>query len=96
VVYQFRRFKNRTDGNVEVALDAVISAKYPHRFMGTTKEGISAIVATKGNKNCHIILRGGNISGPNYHAEQISEYINLMRKKVLIVRLLLIVLMEIL
>jgi 3-deoxy-7-phosphoheptulonate synthase len=57
-------FKNGTDGNVRIAAEAVKSASYPHHFMAVTKGGRSAIAATTGNDDCHIILRGG--SKPNY------------------------------
>lgn len=52
-------FKNGTDGNVRIALDAVKSASQPHHFMAVTKSGRSAIAATTGNPDCHVILRGG-------------------------------------
>jgi 3-deoxy-7-phosphoheptulonate synthase len=61
-------FKNGTDGNVRIAIDAVKSASQPHHFMAVTKEGRSAIAATTGNDDCHIILRGGKL--PNY--DQVS------------------------
>jgi 3-deoxy-7-phosphoheptulonate synthase len=57
-------FKNGTDGNVRIAADAVKSASQPHHFMAVTKGGRSAIAATAGNEDCHIILRGG--LEPNY------------------------------
>lgn len=57
-------FKNGTDGNVRIAAEAVKSASHPHHFMAVTKGGRSAIAATTGNEDCHIILRGG--SKPNY------------------------------
>jgi 3-deoxy-7-phosphoheptulonate synthase len=57
-------FKNGTDGNVRIAAEAVKSASHPHHFMAVTKGGRSAIAATTGNEDCHIILRGG--SRPNY------------------------------
>ena len=59
-------FKNGTDGNVRIAADAVKSASHPHHFMAVTKGGRSAIAATTGNEDCHIILRGGQ--QPNYDA----------------------------
>ena len=52
-------FKNGTDGNVRIALDAVNSASQPHHFLAVTKSGKSAIASTTGNDDCHIILRGG-------------------------------------
>ena len=57
-------FKNGTDGDMRIAVDAVKSASYPHHFMAVTKAGRSAIAATSGNEDCHVILRGG--SRPNY------------------------------
>jgi 3-deoxy-7-phosphoheptulonate synthase len=64
-------FKNGTDGNVKIAVDAVQAASRPHSFLSVTKGGHSAIVRTRGNEDCHIILRGGN-DGPNYSAEHIQ------------------------
>ena len=64
-------FKNGTDGNVRIAADAVQSASHPHHFMAVTKRGRSAIAATSGNEDCHIILRGG--SRPNYDAASIAS-----------------------
>ncbi|MEE9451695.1 MAG: 3-deoxy-7-phosphoheptulonate synthase, partial [Gammaproteobacteria bacterium] len=51
-------FKNGTDGNIQIAVDAIHSALNAHHFLGVTKDGLSAIVSTKGNNDCHIILRG--------------------------------------
>ncbi|MFC0964575.1 3-deoxy-7-phosphoheptulonate synthase AroG [Pasteurella multocida] len=64
-------FKNGTNGGVRVALDAIGAAEAPHYFLSVTKFGHSAIVSTKGNEDCHIILRGGD-KGPNYEAEHIA------------------------
>ena len=64
-------FKNGTDGNVRIAADAVKSASHPHHFMAVTKGGRSAIAATSGNEDCHVILRGG--SKPNYDAASIDS-----------------------
>ncbi|PWB83961.1 MAG: 3-deoxy-7-phosphoheptulonate synthase [Methylocystaceae bacterium] len=63
-------FKNGTDGNVRIAVDAVLSASQPHHFLAVTKEGRSAIAATSGNDDCHIILRGGKT--PNYDAASVD------------------------
>jgi 3-deoxy-7-phosphoheptulonate synthase len=63
-------FKNGTDGNVRIAVDAVKSASHPHHFMAVTKGGRSAIAATTGNEDCHIILRGG--SRPNYDRASVA------------------------
>ena len=63
-------FKNGTNGNVKIALDAIRSASCPHHFLSVTKEGHSAIFATTGNADCHVILRGG--ARPNYDSESIN------------------------
>jgi 3-deoxy-7-phosphoheptulonate synthase len=65
-------FKNGTDGNVQIAIDAVLAAGHPHQFLSVTKQGLSAIVATRGNPDCHVILRGGS-AGPNYGAEPVGR-----------------------
>ena len=57
-------FKNGTDGSVQIAIDAVRAAGHRHHFLGVTEQGLAGIVSTRGNPDCHIILRGGN-SGPN-------------------------------
>ena len=63
-------FKNGTDGNVGIAVDAIRAARAPHHFMGVTKGGHSAIVSTTGNEDCHVVLRGGKT--PNYDAESVN------------------------
>jgi 3-deoxy-7-phosphoheptulonate synthase len=63
-------FKNGTDGNVKIAVDALKAACTPHHFLSVTKEGHSAIVSTNGNEDCHIILRGGK--HPNYDAGSVD------------------------
>ncbi|MFT4175275.1 MAG: 3-deoxy-7-phosphoheptulonate synthase [Luteolibacter sp.] len=65
-------FKNGTGGSIQIALDAIQSSSRPHHFLGVTKQGTSAIVATSGNDSCHLILRGGS-GGPNYSAAAIAE-----------------------
>lgn len=65
-------FKNGTNGSVSIAVDGIGAANNPHHFLSVTKHGHSAIVATKGNKDCHIILRGGS-DGPNYSAEHVAR-----------------------
>ena len=72
-------FKNGTDGNVKIAVDAVQAASRPHSFLSVTKGGHSAIVKTRGNEDCHIILRGGN-DGPNYSAEHIQAAAEVIEK----------------
>jgi 3-deoxy-7-phosphoheptulonate synthase len=64
-------FKNGTDGNVRIAVDAIKAASQPHHFLSVTKGGHSAIVSTNGNEDCHIILRGGSKS-PNYDAASVE------------------------
>ncbi|HKQ67921.1 MAG TPA: 3-deoxy-7-phosphoheptulonate synthase [Polyangiaceae bacterium] len=65
-------FKNGTGGSIQVAVDAIRSAREPHRFLSVTKQGLAAIVATTGNPECHVILRGGS-SGPNYSEESVTK-----------------------
>jgi 3-deoxy-7-phosphoheptulonate synthase len=66
-------FKNGTDGNTQVAIDGVQTARGQHWFPGVTKQGVSAIFQTAGNETCHVILRGGSRTGPNYHADDIQR-----------------------
>src|SRR5512138_1074028 len=63
-------FKNGTDGNVRIAVDAIKAAGQPHHFLSVTKGGVSAIVSTNGNEDCHVILRGGK--KPNYDAASVE------------------------
>jgi len=63
-------FKNGTDGNIKIAVDAIRAAQAPHHFLSVTKGGHSAIVSTTGNEDCHIILRGGK--QPNYDAGSVD------------------------
>src|SRR5690606_32603990 len=56
--------KNATNGNVQIAIEAILSARHPHHFLSVTKQGVAAIVSTRGNPDCHLILRGGS-NGPN-------------------------------
>ena len=63
-------FKNGTDGNIRIATDAIQSASRPHHFLSVHKNGQVAIVHTKGNANCHVILRGGKT--PNYDAAHVA------------------------
>ena len=63
-------FKNGTDGNIRIAIDAIRAAQSPHHFLSVTKAGHSAIVSTGGNEDCHVILRGG--TEPNYDAAHVD------------------------
>jgi 3-deoxy-7-phosphoheptulonate synthase len=63
-------FKNGTDGNIRIAVDAIRAAQAPHHFLSVTKGGHSAIVSTTGNEDCHLILRGGK--QPNYDSDSVA------------------------
>ena len=66
-------FKNGTEGGTQTAVDAVLSARSPHLFPSVTKQGVSAIFQTTGNDTCHVILRGGSRTGPNYAPEHVRD-----------------------
>ena len=66
-------FKNSTDGTTQTAVDAVLSARSPHLFPSVTKQGVSAIFQTSGNDTCHVILRGGSRTGPNFDASHVAD-----------------------
>ncbi len=65
-------FKNGTDGDVQIAMDAVRAARHPHCFLSVTKQGLTAIVSTRGNDACHVILRGGK-ARPNYGEQDVAQ-----------------------
>ena len=71
-------FKNGTDGNVKIVVDAIKAASQPHSFLSVTKGGHSAIVSTVGNEDCHAILRGGK--QPNYDAENVDNMCQILSK----------------
>jgi 3-deoxy-7-phosphoheptulonate synthase len=71
-------FKNGTGGGLQMAIDAVSAASVPHRFLGVTEQGLAGIVATKGNPDCHVILRGGR-TGPNYDRTNVQRLFGLLR-----------------
>lgn len=73
-------FKNGTDGGVQIALDAIEAARGQHHFLSVTKEGVVAIVTTRGNDTCHVILRGGKHS-PNYDAESVANVVAQLKAK---------------
>lgn len=64
-------FKNNTDGNIDVAINAIKSAREPHHFLGIDQRGRTSVVSTKGNAHCHLILRGGKDS-PNYDPKSVA------------------------
>jgi 3-deoxy-7-phosphoheptulonate synthase len=71
--------KNRTDGNVQVAVDAIQAARSKHLFPSLTKEGAPAILETSGNPYAHLVLRGGSESGPNFEPASIAAAAKLLR-----------------
>lgn len=70
-------FKNRTDGDVQVAVDAIRSARHPHWFPSLTREGAPAVLGTTGNEHAHLVLRGG-ASGPNYSADHVRAAVQML------------------
>jgi 3-deoxy-7-phosphoheptulonate synthase len=70
-------FKNGTDGSIRIAADAILAARAPHAFMGMTKMGVAAIFETRGNDDCHLILRGGQ--SPNYDAAHVAASCDTLR-----------------
>ncbi|WP_298177830.1 3-deoxy-7-phosphoheptulonate synthase [Saccharomonospora sp.] len=70
--------KNSTEGDVQVAVDAVRAASASHVFPGINADGLAALVTTSGNPDCHVILRGGS-SGPNYDARTVSDTLSRLR-----------------
>ena len=80
-------FKNSTSGDIQPAVDAVVVAQHSHRFNGTNEDGQRVIVATTGNPDCHIILRGGS-SGPNYSADHVHAATEALEKAGLVKKLM--------
>jgi 3-deoxy-7-phosphoheptulonate synthase len=80
--------KNRTDGDLQVAIDGIRAAAERHLFPSLTKDGAPAIYETGGNKYCHLILRGGDKTGPNYDVESIIRSERLLEKHGLPVNLI--------
>src|SRR6188768_3813539 len=74
-------FKNSTDGSTKTAVDAVLSARTGHWFPSVTKQGVSAIFETSGNDTCHVILRGGSRTGPNFDASHVDEVCGRLRAR---------------
>lgn len=75
-------FKNRTDGDVQVAIDAIRAARHPHWFPSLTREGAPAILETAGNEHAHLVLRGG-AGGPNFSAAHVRAAAGMLRKNAL-------------
>ncbi|MDQ2986754.1 MAG: 3-deoxy-7-phosphoheptulonate synthase [Armatimonadota bacterium] len=74
-------FKNATDGDAQIAVDAVLAARSPHWFPSITKEGVAAIFESEGNDTCHLILRGGTKMGPNYGSEHVANAVSLLQSR---------------
>lgn len=72
-------FKNRTDGDMQVAIDAIRSARQPHWFPSLTREGTPAVLGTTGNEHAHLVLRGGT-RGPNFSVEHVGRAAELLRE----------------
>ena len=72
-------FKNTTEGNVQRAVEAVIAAEQSHWFPSITKQGVSSLFKTRGNEDCHIILRGGTQTGANYSVSHVQEAVGLLK-----------------
>ena len=72
-------FKNRTDGNVQVAVEAILTARERHLFPSLTKEGAPAIFETTGNPYGYLVLRGGSVSGPNFGSEAVTDALARLR-----------------
>ena len=72
-------FKNGTDGNIQIAIDAIGAARHGHHFLSVTKQGISAIVTTTGNASCHLILRGSS-AGANYDEAAVTDAADRLRR----------------
>jgi 3-deoxy-7-phosphoheptulonate synthase len=72
-------FKNGTSGDLQIAIDAVRASSNPHHFLSVTKQGVAAIVATRGNDTCHVILRGGK-SRTNFDSSSVAEAAGLLQK----------------
>lgn len=72
-------FKNTTSGDIMAAVNAIKAAMQPQTFLGISEEGVASAVTTRGNPNCHVILRGGE-NGPNFSAKHVSETEEILRR----------------
>jgi|TARA_B100000315_G_scaffold260823_1_gene325886 3-deoxy-7-phosphoheptulonate synthase len=73
--------KNRTDGDIEVAADAILAARHKHLFPSLTREGEPAIFETRGNDACCLVLRGGTLTGPNYSSDHVAGAVDVLRRR---------------
>lgn len=76
-------FKNATDGSISVAVEAILTARSKHSFLGVSNDGRTGVFATRGNPFCHVVLRGSSQT-PNYGSENVAYAVELMRKRGLI------------
>jgi 3-deoxy-7-phosphoheptulonate synthase len=81
-------FKNTTEGNIQRAVEAVIASQQSHWFPSITKQGVSSLFKTTGNNDCHIVLRGGSQTGPNYEKSHVKSAIRLLESNLLPPRLM--------
>jgi 3-deoxy-7-phosphoheptulonate synthase len=81
-------FKNTTEGNIQRAVEAVIASQQSHWFPSITKQGVSSLFKTTGNNDCHIVLRGGSQTGPNYEKSHVKSAIQLLESNLLPPRLM--------
>ena len=72
-------FKNTTEGNIQRAIEAVLAAEQSHWFPSITKQGVSSLFKTRGNEDCHIILRGGTQTGANYSRAHVQESLAMLK-----------------
>jgi 3-deoxy-7-phosphoheptulonate synthase len=80
--------KNSISGDIDLAIDGIVSASESHTFLGSSEEGQLTKVQTEGNRYCHLVLRGGNMTGPNYDSRSVSYAINRLTEEMCIPRLL--------
>ncbi len=81
-------FKNTTEGNIQRAIEAVIASQQSHWFPSITKQGVSSLFKTTGNDDCHIVLRGGSQTGPNFERSHVKSAIQLLQSNLLPPRLM--------
>jgi 3-deoxy-7-phosphoheptulonate synthase len=81
-------FKNTTEGNIQRAVEAVIASQQSHWFPSITKQGVSSLFKTTGNNDCHIVLRGGSQTGPNFERSHVKSAIQLLESNLLPPRLM--------
>lgn len=83
----WRKLLTSQDGSIDIAVEAIKAASAGHTFLSVTKQGLTAIVETKGNDSTHVILRGST-KGPNYEAEHVIDAANKLKKAGLVPRIM--------